>query len=83
MRQKKAKLLRRRARRLSIDMNKPNDVYQTIARKKKVVIRMPALLANGRFDDREIEVVRNQDILVSGPRFLYQRFKKFNRLGWV
>lgn len=76
MNQKKAKALRREARKFAIEHDHATDTYQTVARKKKVLVRAAALLPNGTFNDDEIEEIRTQDILSGDPRFFYQCLKK-------
>lgn len=81
MRQKVAKALRREAQKFAEQHDRTADVYTTIGRKKKITIVMPALLPNGKRDEREIEVVRTQDVLSDGPRYFYRQLKKAFRRG--
>lgn len=81
MRQKVAKALRREARAFAEKSGRTADIVKTIARKKTIEIQLPALLPNGKFDIRKIDVVRHQDILTDGPRFFYRQLKKAFRRG--
>lgn len=81
MRQKVAKALRREARKFAEQTGRTADVYKTLARKKKIIIREEALNPDGTFNEREIEVVRTQAVLADGPRFFYQNLKRAFRQG--